>query len=81
MKQRKTDTHYPSAFKEDQLKGAGWESVLRIQPHPRLLQAPLFPVHAKQVGASECRKPFLQNKNTLKYLQNMLGVKVVLLRS
>lgn len=44
------------------------------------LQPPLLLVHAKHVGDSECRKPFLKNKSTLKYLQNTPGVEVVLLR-
>lgn len=44
------------------------------------LQPPLLLVHAKHVGDSERRKPFLQNKTTLKYQQNMPGVDVLLLK-
>lgn len=45
-----------------------------------VLQPSLLPVHSKQGGDSEYRRLFfLQNENTLRYLQ-MLGVTVVLLR-
>lgn len=56
---KNTDTplHPSSVFKEDKLKGTGWECVFEDSVTSLVPQTPLLPLHAKEASVSEYGTP------------------------